>query len=64
MEHAVKEPKTSSSDLDELLRTRDTRWYKGSLGRLNLIIALLLITSMTNVCFRSHIRHPFHNFLT
>lgn len=45
MEHAhhVQE---SNQDLDTLLKGRDTRWWRGSLGRLNLIILLLLITSM------------------
>lgn len=40
--------KDSNKILDQLLAGRDTRWYRGSLGKLNLIIALLIITSMTN----------------
>ena len=35
-------------ELKELLKGRDTRWYRGYLLRLNLIILLLLITAATN----------------
>ena len=37
-----------SSELHRLLQGRDTRWYHGRLLLLNLILVLLLITSMTN----------------
>lgn len=37
-----------SQDLARIMQGRDTRWYRGHLGRLNGIIFLLLITSMTN----------------
>lgn len=38
----------SNKELDDLIKSRPVKWYKGSIGRLNLIIVLLLITSMTN----------------
>lgn len=38
----------SNRELEELLKGRDTRFYRGHLGKLNLIILLLLITSATN----------------
>lgn len=37
-----------SDDLHRLLEGRDTRWYRGRLAKLNLILLLLLITSCTN----------------
>jgi len=37
-----------NSGVTDLLRGRDTRWYKGHLAKLNLVLLLLLITSMTN----------------
>jgi len=35
-------------DLEHLMKGRDTRWYKGHYLRLNLILFLLVITSMNN----------------
>jgi hypothetical protein len=37
-----------SNELHRLLEGRETRWYKGRLLRLNLVLLLLLITSSTN----------------
>jgi len=44
------EPKVEQyhQDLNELMRGRDTKWYKGHYLRLNCILFLLVITSMNN----------------
>lgn len=41
-------PSAHSDELHRLLAGRDTRWYRGRLAQLNLILLLLLITSSTN----------------
>ncbi|KAK6909257.1 hypothetical protein I203_103274 [Kwoniella mangroviensis CBS 8507] len=48
MEYAVHESNTSNEDLQEIMKNRDTRWYRGHLGKLNLICFLCIITSMNN----------------
>ncbi|WRT66015.1 uncharacterized protein IL334_002966 [Kwoniella shivajii] len=48
MEHAVHEPNASNDELEQIMKDRDTRWYRGHLGKLNLICALCIITSMNN----------------
>ncbi|OCF77461.1 hypothetical protein I204_01449 [Kwoniella mangroviensis CBS 8886] len=48
MEYAVHESNTSNEDLQEIMKNRDIRWYRGHLGKLNLICFLCIITSMNN----------------
>ncbi|WWC92059.1 uncharacterized protein L201_007013 [Kwoniella dendrophila CBS 6074] len=47
MEHAVHE-RREDEDLQQIMKNRDTRWYRGHLGKLNLICFLCIITSMNN----------------
>jgi hypothetical protein len=47
MEHAHN-VENSDDELKTLMKNRDTRWYRGHLLKLNLILLLLLITSANN----------------
>lgn len=47
MEHAHN-VEVGDDKLKELMKGRDTRWYRGHLLKLNTIILLLLITSANN----------------
>ncbi|WVQ93819.1 hypothetical protein IAU59_000897 [Kwoniella sp. CBS 9459] len=48
MEHAVHERNGNEDDLQQIMKDRDTRWYRGHLGKLNLICFLCIMTSMNN----------------
>lgn len=46
-EHAIN-TSAPSANLDQLLSGRDIKWYKGRQAVLTAMIALVLLTSMTN----------------